>query len=123
MTITYSLHLTRENNELLSPQRNSAVSLTLPFAFPDEPSHDLIERSGDAQSLAVAPDRSVNRVYLGAPPVLQILQHRALVIIGGRDEVTIEQRAIPLHTIPQELDSVCFGHKEGLADEPIHNLP
>src|SRR5215471_3541103 len=97
--------------------------LTLHFAFPDEPSHDLIERSGDAQSLAIAPDRSVNRVYLGARPALQILKHRALVIVCGRDEVTIEQRAIVLHSIPQEFDPIGFGHDEGLVDEPIHNLP
>src|SRR5262249_6297256 len=96
---------------------------TLPFAFPDEPSHDLIERSRDAESLAIAPDRAVNRVYLGAPPALQILQHRVLMIVSGRDKVTIEQRAIFLHRVPQELDAVCFGHEEGLVDEPIHNLP
>src|SRR5262245_47236640 len=56
-------------------------------------------------------------------PALQILQHRALVIVGGRDEVTIEQRAILRHTIPRELEYFCLGHKKGLVDEPIHNLP
>src|SRR5215471_18498688 len=96
---------------------------TLPFAFPDQPGHDLIERSREAQSLSIAPDRAINRVDLGTMPALQILQHRALMIVRGRDEVTIEQRAIVLHSVPQELDPGCFGHAEGLVDEPIHNLP
>jgi hypothetical protein len=69
------------------------------------------------------PDRAVNRVYLGAPTALQILQHRALVIVRGGDEVTIEERTIVFHSIPQKLDAVCFRHQEGLIDEPIHNVP
>src|SRR5262245_28981602 len=104
---------TGEQRITIASAKFSGLS-ALPFAFPDEPSHGLIERSGDAQSLSIAPDRSVNRVDLGAMPALQILQHRALVIVRGRDEVTIEQRAIVLHSVPQELDPGCFGHDEGL---------
>lgn len=83
------MHLTRDSNKLLSPRRNSIGFSTLPFAFPNEPSHDLVERSWHSQSLSIAPDRAVNRVYLGAPTALQVLQHRALLIVRERDQVTI----------------------------------
>src|SRR4030095_13326860 len=117
------MHLTRDSNELLSHRRNSIGFSTLPFAFPNEPSYDLIEGSWNSQLLSIAPDRAVNRVYLGTPTALQILQHRARVIVRGRDQVTIEKRAIVIHCVPQQFDAVCFGHKEGFVNDPIHDLP
>src|SRR5262245_57645055 len=55
---------TGEQRITIASAKFSGLS-ALPFAFPDEPSHGLIERSWNSQSFSIAPDRSVNRVDLG----------------------------------------------------------
>lgn len=78
----YRFCLARESG--LTPWREwpAHSSLQRLFFLPDQARHNLVEWRGHLEFFSVAPDLAVDRVDLCAPAALQILEHRASMIVG-----------------------------------------